>query len=989
MALTKRSGKGSALTNTELDANFTHLGGDGTFPVPSTKGTAGQVLKMNAGATALEFATDATGSGGIASVVADTSPQLGGSLDVNGQSIVSASAGNIAITPDGAGKVILDGLSHPTADGTSGQALTTDGSGNLAFNSLASSLTIQDEGSVLSSAPSILNFVGNGVTVTGNGNSTKTITISGGGGAGSTVYNNASSLPLSGNSDGDMAFAKDTNRLYVWNGAGWYSIALVNAAPTISSGATSLNLATDGTATVVTITATDPEGAPLTYTYSVTGGSLTNGGGATATVVQGTGANINKFTITPTTTEGYAGTFTLTFTASDGVSTATSPATYTLVFSLPQIASTLLKVKTSGTNGRNNSVYDDSSTGNLTVTPTGAGAFQTTLTPYKTQGEWSGYFDGNDIVHFDHASDFNFSNSDFCAEAWVKQEAVNAGAFSESVIFTTALGNDQQGISLHLASGTTLFILAGNGGWTMNTGAIAGAVLEIGKWHHIAFTRYSNNIYLYFDGKLVYTQSFTTTLTNTNNKFAIGGRNSPHVHYFKGWISNVRVVKGASVYNGASGIKPPLDPLTAVSGTVLLTCNGNRFVDFSGGSAKTVAFVGDPEISDFVPVNMINPWKTSKGGSAYIAGTGDYLHITNNTDLIFGTGDFTIQCWLYIVSQATSYASIIDFRGDVTRNDASAISLVYDASKMYIYNNGFKVNNLPRTLNRWQHIVFQRRTIGGTPTNEFYIDGALVHTGADSTNWTANNGIDIGTSYWGDHGNFYISDLRIDKGSAAYSAAFTPPTAPVALASDTKLKLNFSQPGVFDSVSKTRLSLVGAGVQESSANTKYATTNLRLAPGNSRYGLIEDLDPPRTGDFQIETWVYLDANQTVVTSQGAGIFRMFATTAGDSSTHNGASMMILSSKLHLNLDYGGSNFPDTGDTISQVNWHHLAYVRVDGKIFIFLNGTEIYNVANTIDFTGTTGYLGTFYNSTAHCIDGYLEDFRYLKGHTTYPNEVP
>ena len=66
-------------------------------------------------------------------IVSDTSPQLGGSLDVNGNSIVSASNGNIAITPNGSGKVILDGLSHPTADGSANQVLKTDGGGNLAF----------------------------------------------------------------------------------------------------------------------------------------------------------------------------------------------------------------------------------------------------------------------------------------------------------------------------------------------------------------------------------------------------------------------------------------------------------------------------------------------------------------------------------------------------------------------------------------------------------------------------------------------------------------------------------------------------------------------------------------------------------------------------------------------------------------------------------------------------------------------------------------
>jgi hypothetical protein len=72
--------------------------------------------------------------GGVSSdLVNDTTPQLGGNLDVNGQSIVSVSAGNISITPDTTGSVIIDGLSHPQADGTTGQFLKTDGAGQLAF----------------------------------------------------------------------------------------------------------------------------------------------------------------------------------------------------------------------------------------------------------------------------------------------------------------------------------------------------------------------------------------------------------------------------------------------------------------------------------------------------------------------------------------------------------------------------------------------------------------------------------------------------------------------------------------------------------------------------------------------------------------------------------------------------------------------------------------------------------------------------------------
>ena len=78
---------------------------------------------------------------GIADVVSDTSPQLGGNLDVNGNSIVSASNGNIAITPNGSGNIVLDGLTFPNADGSSGQVLQTNGSGTLSFTTPSSGIS--------------------------------------------------------------------------------------------------------------------------------------------------------------------------------------------------------------------------------------------------------------------------------------------------------------------------------------------------------------------------------------------------------------------------------------------------------------------------------------------------------------------------------------------------------------------------------------------------------------------------------------------------------------------------------------------------------------------------------------------------------------------------------------------------------------------------------------------------------------------------------
>jgi hypothetical protein len=95
-----------------------------------------QILKYSTSTNAFELAAESTS--GLSNVVEDTTPQLGGNLDVNGNSIVSTSAGNISITPDTTGYIVLDGLSWPTSDGSTGQALVTDGLGSLYWTTFSS-----------------------------------------------------------------------------------------------------------------------------------------------------------------------------------------------------------------------------------------------------------------------------------------------------------------------------------------------------------------------------------------------------------------------------------------------------------------------------------------------------------------------------------------------------------------------------------------------------------------------------------------------------------------------------------------------------------------------------------------------------------------------------------------------------------------------------------------------------------------------------------
>jgi hypothetical protein len=167
-----------------------YLGSKTTDPTLDNDGdalTAGD-LYYNSVGNVLKYYTGsawvAITSGGITDLVQDTTPQLGGMLDVNGQSIgdgtlelvkfaETASAVNeitvtnsatgtapeiastgddtnidLKLTPKGTGKLNLDGIKFPNADGSAGQALTTNGSGILSFSTISADGTADWDTSV-------------------------------------------------------------------------------------------------------------------------------------------------------------------------------------------------------------------------------------------------------------------------------------------------------------------------------------------------------------------------------------------------------------------------------------------------------------------------------------------------------------------------------------------------------------------------------------------------------------------------------------------------------------------------------------------------------------------------------------------------------------------------------------------------------------------------------------------------------------------------
>ena len=97
------------------------LSGNVTLTLPNNDGDTNQVLSTDGSGNLSFISVSAAAGAGLSNVSDDSSPSLGGNLDVNGNSIVSSSDNNIPILPNGTGKVLLDG------NGTNGGVSVSDG----------------------------------------------------------------------------------------------------------------------------------------------------------------------------------------------------------------------------------------------------------------------------------------------------------------------------------------------------------------------------------------------------------------------------------------------------------------------------------------------------------------------------------------------------------------------------------------------------------------------------------------------------------------------------------------------------------------------------------------------------------------------------------------------------------------------------------------------------------------------------------------------
>jgi len=788
------------------------------------------------------------------------------------------------------------------------------------------------------------------------------------GSSGTTVYTDMNALIAATGTDGAQAFVQSNNNIYVYAGTGWYKIATVqNDSPSAITGVNgTYSLVVDGTPTVITAVSTDPEGFPLTWSYS------TSGLGSIATVSQ----SDNVFTITPSTTEADAGTFTLTINATDGVNGVVSTNTsITLQFQILNSNYTTLLATAVDTS--DNSSFTDSSTNALTLSPINAPT-SSSFSPYRSGG-YSTYFDGSgDYITAPSNTSFDFGTGDFTIETWINIPDVNSTwlafisrGYAQNGGWRLYKNNGNNNLRFYYTDGgTTSYIQATTTGLTNNT------------WHHITVVRNSSTTKIYVDGVEKVSGTISTSLNPGSYAVEVGAGVVTSSFPITGYMTDVRIVKGTAVYT--STFTPPTKRLTAITNTSLLTCHLPYIADGSTND-HSITVNGNTSTKPFSPYDYEEYSAADHGGSIYFAtsgstatsgGSGQYVQSALASELTLDTNDFTIDCWVYGISKARNYPRVLQIGPQNTPWGSSQLSILYKhnddndsicLAMQGIGGNAMLIASGPIYDNVWYHVAVTRS--GSTFT--MYINGESVgiYTSTGSATGTGDKAILIGSSSAGDSDfNGYISDLRVFNGTVVYTGNFTPPTEPVS-SSAAAVHVIGTDASIIDKSQNANLKLVG-NTTGSTTQVKFADSKSMYFDGNGDYVVVNH-EALGTGNWTIEGWVYFISTSTSYVFD----FRASTNTNPALAIQDGDWRYITDTNYRI---YSGVN-PSTN------TWYHFAIVKNNGTTTLYVNGSSIGTYADSLNYVGNSaGSIGKYHNSNSNFLYGYLQDFRISKGLARY-----
>ena len=394
----------------------------------------------------------------------------------------------------------------------------------------------------------------------------------------------------------------------------------------------------------------------------------------------------------------------------------------------------------------------------------------------------------------------------------------------------------------------------------------------------------------------------------------------------------------------------------------------------SDQTGKTITNVGG--------VTLSNTQIKNNSKSLYFNNS-SYLAVPSSEAFNFGTGDYTVEAWVYLPSRKTTYvATIFDTNG----SNASGLTLEIDATgKVLFWHNGAVrlITSTTVPLTTWTHIAFVRFS----GITSIYINGiqntstSYVYSPAYANPRIGGNPSTTLENFFG-----YMDDLRVTKGVARYTSDFIPKgilnnviksidNGIITNTQDSYTSLLLSG----SLIEKTGKTLTKTGkLNTSSLETK--NNNKSIYFDGSSYFTVPTSDDLTFGtdDFTIEMWFNI--------TQLIDIHQSLYGTCTNGTTTNALTIGcgVDGKTLTLGIGYGSgaSTLLDSNTKHDMNVWNHMAVTRTGGILRLFLNGKNVGQVANTTSFVTNNPIVGVMFGT--RYFKGYIDDLRVSKGIARY-----
>ena len=332
-------------------------------------------------------------------------------------------------------------------------------------------------------------------------------------------------------------------------------------------------------------------------------------------------------------------------------------------------------------------------------------------------------FDGTgDYLSLTSSSDWDLGSGDFTIEFWAYFNDVTT-AQKTLITRRNALSNYAPYYLGCDTSSRITFYASSNGSSYDVANNLTFGSLTTNRWYHIALVRNGSQFTGYIDGTGTSLLTSSATLYNNSQSLVVGAETDPTLEH-DGFISNLRILKGTALYT--SDFTPPTKSLTAVTNTVLLTCQGNTIADASS-SGHSISVTGN------AAANLGSP------ASAFVFDGSNYDYILSaaNPTLNWGTGDFTVELWVNVSSSSTFgklFSTEVNAQEEeentfvISMNGSLQLSVTTYSTVLISASSATAIS-----ANTWTHIVVTRQ---GT-TLTLYIDKSSAGTATSSINYVA------------------------------------------------------------------------------------------------------------------------------------------------------------------------------------------------------------------------------------------------------------